>query len=152
MPGANGIENGIDAAEIILKERLSLPLLLTTFDEPDLINRALDVGAMGYILKNSPAERIISAIITVANGGTVFSPDILTHIRANTKQANNDFRETLTPREYEVLQLVAEGLSNAEIAGKLFISNGTVRNYISVILEKTHLEHRTQLAVKYWAR
>jgi DNA-binding NarL/FixJ family response regulator len=141
--------DGIAAAEIILRENLSLPLLLTTFDEPEFINRALNVGAMGYILKNSPAERIISAIITVANGGTVFSPDILAHIRAGAKPVRSDIWETLTAREFEIVKLISEGFSNAEIAEKLYISNGTARNYISVILDKMSLEHRTQLAVKY---
>jgi DNA-binding NarL/FixJ family response regulator len=145
MPGLDGIA----AAEIILRENSSAPLLLTTFDEPELINRALNAGTMGYILKNSPGERIISAIITVANGGTVFSPDILAHIRAAAKPAGSGVWDALTPRELDIVKLISTGLSNAEIAEKLFISNGTVRNYISVILDKTSLEHRTQLAIKY---
>ncbi|MDR0852604.1 MAG: response regulator transcription factor [Clostridiales Family XIII bacterium] len=141
--------NGIAAAEKILEEHLSAPLLLTTFDEPDLIGEALDVGARGYILKNSPSERILSAIVTVAEGGTVFAPDVIDYIRSVVRIPNGNTFEGLTSREKEIVTLIAEGLSNAEIAGKLFLSNGTVRNHISTILEKTGLDHRTQIAVRY---
>jgi DNA-binding NarL/FixJ family response regulator len=146
MPGMDGIE----AARVILEEGLSAPLLLTTFDEPDLIRRALDVGAIGYILKNSPQGRITSAIKTVYNGGTVFSPDILGAFSVSAPAPANDIWKELTLREYEIVKLIAEGLSNQEIAKRLYIADGTVRNYISVILEKTGLAHRTAVAVKYW--
>ena len=102
------VMDGIEAAKIMLEENLCKPLLLTTFDEQELIHRALKVGVSGYILKN-----------------------------------------TQTERELDIVKLIADGCSNAEIAEKLFLSNGTVRNYISVILEKTGLEHRTQIAVRY---
>ncbi len=144
------VMDGIDAAGIILKEGLSAPLLLTTFDEPDLITRALDTGAQGYILKNSPPERILSAISAVANGGTVFAPDILNYIRTLTHAPKVNAFTGLTEREREIAALVAQGLSNAQIAARLYISNGTVRNHISVILEKLELEHRTQIAIKYY--
>lgn len=142
--------DGINAAQIILKEELSAPLLLTTFDEPELIGRALDVGARGYILKNSPSERILAAIATVAQGGTVFAPDILDYIRTVTRIPQGDAFSALTIREKEIVALIAKGLSNAQIAQHLFLSNGTVRNHISTILEKTNLEHRTQIAVLYY--
>ncbi len=147
MPNMDGIE----AAKIILREKLSQPLLLTTFDEPELIGRALDVGARGYILKNSPSERILAAIETVAQGGTVFAPDILEYIRTVAHIPRGDGFAGLTAREREIVELVARGLSNAQIAQQLYISNGTVRNHISTILEKTGLEHRTQIAVRYYA-
>ena len=141
--------DGIQASEMIIKDDLSAPLLLTTFDEPELIGRALEVGARGYILKNSPAERILSAIRMVAEGGTVFAPDILDYIRTVTHVPQSKFFKGLTEREKEIVKLVAQGLSNAQIAEQLYISNGTVRNHISAILEKTELEHRTQIAVRY---
>jgi DNA-binding NarL/FixJ family response regulator len=153
MPGMDGVE----AAEAIASGGLAAPLLLTTFDEPELIRRALKSGARGYILKNSPPERIISAIETVAKGGAVFAPDVIAYIRNALREpaldganGENVFKD-LTPREKEVVQLIAEGLSNAEIAGRLFLSNGTIRNHVSTILEKTGLEHRTQIAVRYLA-
>ncbi|GHU62915.1 DNA-binding response regulator [Clostridia bacterium] len=150
MPGTDGIE----AAEVMLREELCAPLLLTTFDEPALIQRAIAAGAMGYILKNSPAERILSAVRTVAEGGTVFAPDVADYIRrtmaGHSGTAAGDVFAELTPRENEIVALIAEGLSNAQIAGKLFLADGTVRNHISSILEKTGLEHRTQIAVQYY--
>ena len=145
------VMDGIQAAEILLREDWSAPLLLTTFDEPELIGRALDVGARGYILKNSPSERIISAVETVAQGGTVFAPDILDYIRSVARIPAGDFFSGLTSREQEIVGWIAKGLSNAQIAEKMFISNGTVRNHVSTILEKTGLEHRTQIAVRYYA-
>ena len=147
MPGMDGIE----AARIILEEGLSQPLLLTTFDEPDLIRRALEVGARGYILKNSPSQGILAAIATVGQGGTVFAPDIVEYIRSVTHIPHGEFFKNLTAREKQIVVLIAKGLSNAQIAAQLYLSNGTVRNHISTILEKTQLEHRTQIAVRYYA-
>lgn len=146
------VMDGIMAAQEIIKDELSQPLLLTTFDEPDLILRALKAGVNGYILKNSPAERILSAIRVIHTGGTVFQADVLEFIRgrmSHTSGGKNLFDELLSPRELEIVQLIAEGLSNKDIGDKLFLSNGTVRNHISTILEKTGLEHRTQIAVQY---
>lgn len=148
MPGLDGI----GAAEVILGEKLSNPLLLTTFDEPELILRALKCGVSGYILKNSPAERVLSAIRVIASGGTVFQADVLEFIRGRVAMSGSGdqmFELLLSPRELEIVQLIAEGLSNKEICDRLFLTNGTVRNHISTILEKTGLEHRTQIAVKY---
>jgi DNA-binding NarL/FixJ family response regulator len=146
------VMDGIQAAQEIIADKLSIPLLLTTFDEPDLILRALKAGVNGYILKNSPAERILSAIRVIHSGGTVFQADVLEFIRnrvANGSSGNNLFDMLLSPREIEIVKLIAEGLSNKEIGEKLYLTNGTVRNHISTILEKTGLEHRTQIAVKY---
>ena len=147
MPGTDGIT----AAEAILAEKLCAPLLLTTFDEEDFVLRALKSGINGYILKNSPAERIINAVRTVSTGGTVFQEDILSYIREKIKSESGEKEifSILSPRETDIAKLISEGLSNQEIAEKLFISNGTVRNHISMILEKTGLEHRTQIAVKW---
>jgi DNA-binding NarL/FixJ family response regulator len=144
--------DGIEAAKRILEEKLSVPLLLTTFDEPELILRALRAGINGYILKNSPAERILSAIRVIHTGGTVFQADILEFIRGRVQGSHSGkhmFDMLLSPREMEIVKLIAEGLSNKEIGETLFLTNGTVRNHISTILEKTGLEHRTQIAVKY---
>lgn len=144
--------DGITAAENMLSENLCAPLLLTTFDEEEFILRALKSGICGYILKNSPAERIVGAIRVVNAGGTVFQEDILKYMRQKISPVSSSeaFKE-LTPRELEVVQLIAEGLSNRQIAEKMFLSDGTVRNHISAILDKTGLEHRTQIAVM-WLR
>lgn len=144
--------DGLTAAERILEEGLSQPLLLTTFDEEEFIMRALQAGVSGYILKNSPAERIMNAIRAVASGAAVFQPDILEGISEMLvleRQDGRNFFEGLSKREMEVVELIAEGYSNQEIADKLYLSNGTVRNHVSLILEKTGLSHRTQIAVQY---
>ena len=144
--------DGITAAKEIMKDGLSNPLLLTTFDEPELILNALQAGINGYILKNSPAERILSAIRVVNSGGSVFQKDILEFIRSRISPEetyNQMFKMLLSPREMEIAGLIAEGLSNKEICERLYLTNGTVRNHISTILEKTGLEHRTQIAVHY---
>ena len=144
--------DGIDAATILLKNNFTAPLLLTTFDEPDFILRALKAGVNGYILKNSPAQRILSAIRAIHTGGTVFQADVLEFIRQRVMNQNTEvslYEAILTPRELEIVKLIAEGLSNKDIGDTLFLSNGTVRNHISTILEKTGLEHRTQLAIQY---
>lgn len=143
--------DGITVAQTVLKENLCFPLLLTTFDEEDFILRALKGGICGYILKNSPVERIINAVRTVSTGGMVFQEDVFEYIRerVNGKKDIHKCFGQLSPREIEIVKLVAEGLSNQEIADSLYISNGTVRNHISTILEKTGLEHRTQIAVKW---
>jgi DNA-binding NarL/FixJ family response regulator len=142
--------DGIEASQLIIKEKLAAPLLLTTFDEKDLILRALKSGVSGYILKNSPADRILGAIRVVASGGTVFQKDILDYITSQMKVSpkENIFTQ-LTERELEVTALVSRGLSNKEIGEALFISDGTVRNHISSILDKTSLEHRTQIAIAF---
>ena len=144
--------DGIAAAEEIMEQKLSIPLLLTTFDEPDLILRALKAGVNGYILKNSPADRILSAIRVINTGGTVFQADVLEFIRGRVNSNNSGnklFEMLLSPRELDIVKLIAEGLSNKEIGDKLFLTNGTIRNHISTILEKTGLEHRTQIAIQY---
>lgn len=144
------VMDGIEAAGFMIKESLCSPLLLTTFDEEDFIIKALKSGVSGYILKNSPAEMIFNSIRTVSTGGTVFQDDILKYIRERVGRSGaSSIFTLLTERENDIVKLIAKGLSNQEIADKLYISNGTVRNYISVILEKTGLDHRTQIAVKY---
>lgn len=140
--------DGISAAEQMLEEGLCAPLLLTTFDEEDFILHALKSEIRGYILKNSPAERILSAIRVVNAGGMVFQEDILKYVRDKIGGIGNyePFNE-LSERELDIVRLIAEGLSNRQISERLFLAEGTVRNHISTILEKTGLEHRTQIAV-----
>lgn len=144
--------DGISAAEQMISEGLCAPLLLTTFDEENFILRALKSEINGYILKNSPAERILNAIRVVNAGGTVFQEGILKYVRNKISGIGKPelFRE-LSERELDIVRLIAEGLSNRQISERLFLAEGTVRNHISTILEKTGLEHRTQIAVM-WLR
>lgn len=121
----------------------------------DLILNAMKANVYGYILKSASADTMLSAIRTVALGGNVFQKDVMDFITSQVseqKQKENHLFDSLTEREVEVAAAIAEGLSNKEIGKKLFISDGTVRNHISVILSKTGLEHRTQIAVRYLTR
>ena len=139
--------NGIEATKEILKiDTNAKILLITTFQDDEYINAALSLGCKGYILKQN-IKGIIPAINAVYSGNMVFDSKIVTNIKKYTKK-NVDI--DLSDREYEILLLVAEGLNNKEIAEKLYLSEGTVRNYISNILDKLELRDRTQLAIYYY--
>lgn len=140
--------NGVEAVREIVKNTKTKCLVLTTFDEEDYINQALLYGAKGYILKNSSPEQIVNSIISVHNNTIVMNENILDKLHG--KGAEPEFNKyDFTDREKEIIKAISEGLSNKEISSKLFISEGTIRNYITVILDKTGLEHRTALAVNY---
>lgn len=144
--------NGLDAAKEILG---SYPdariLLLTTFSDDEYILKAIHLGAKGYILKQA-FDSIAPALRAVYNGQTVFGeevmgkiPDLICHT-ATLDYSTYD----LTDKEFQIIQLVANGQNNKEIASQLFLSEGTVRNYISNILLKLNLRDRTQLACFYY--
>ena len=133
-------------------------IILTTFDDDDFIYSALKYGASGYILKGISMEGLKQAIMTVHRGGSMINPDIATKVvRLFLQMAQSDFArevdekgsDELTKSEKIIIQRVGQGLSNKEIAGKLYLSEGTVRNNISRILSKLGLRDRTQLAI--WA-
>jgi len=107
------------------------------------------MGAKGYILKQN-YDSIISAIKLVNNNGRVFGENILDKVKASDKQTKSYTDFFLNEREFEIIKLVAQGFKNKEIASKLFLSEGTVRNYISTILEVLNLRDRTQLAIFYY--
>ncbi|MCL2570972.1 MAG: response regulator transcription factor [Defluviitaleaceae bacterium] len=140
-------------------------VMLTTFTEDAYIQAAIEAGAEGYLLKSTPADGIVERIRAVEKGAYVFDKGVnISAKKAETLsfdktefsgrfergsgQPENSVR--LTQRENEVLSLVASGLSNNEIAAKLFLSQGTVRNIVSQLLVKLELRDRTQLAVYYW--
>jgi len=144
--------SGLDAAETILSSDPAARILfLTTFSDDEYIIRALKMGARGYILKQN-YESIVPSLKAVYNGQSVFGDDIVSRIpdmlRKNRKP---DFSKYgISEKEAEIIVLVAEGMNNKEIASTLYLSEGTVRNYLSVILEKLQLRDRTQLAVFYY--
>lgn len=144
--------SGLEASEQILKQyKDARILLLTTFSDDEYIVKALKIGIKGYILKQN-FESIVPAIKAVYSGQSVFGDEIVTKI-PNILQANSKSileKYDLSEKEYEIVELVAEGLSNKEIALKLFLSEGTVRNYISIILDKLMIRDRTQLAIFYY--
>lgn len=144
---------GLEAGEKILKSSPEAKILyLTTFADDEYIVRALKIGAKGYILKQD-FQGIASALETVMNGQSVFGDSIIGRLPElmSRKAEKFDFEEyNISNKEKEIIFLVAEGLSNKEIAYKLYLSEGTIRNYISTILEKLSLRDRTQLAVFYY--
>lgn len=144
--------SGLEAAEQILRQAPSANILfLTTFLDDEYIVRALRLGAKGYILKQN-FESLLPALKAVANGQSVFGNEIITRLPDFLSQTRvfDYSTQGITEKELRIIELVAEGLSNREIASQLFLSEGTVRNYLSSILEKLDLRDRTQLAVFYY--
>ncbi|CAH1193268.1 Transcriptional regulatory protein LnrK [Paenibacillus auburnensis] len=158
MPGMDGIEG----SELILKHIPETKILiLTTFDDVELVMRVLETGIHGYLLKDMPSEAIVSGIQTIYNGGTVLQSDITAMLLNEFKkisESNLDktnplsTKETvalaaLTEREKEILALLGQGLNNKEMASILVITEGTVKNHVSNLIAKLGLRDRTQAAL-----
>ena len=146
--------NGIEAASVILERFPEAKILfLTTFSDDEYIIQALKIGAKGYLLKQN-FESIIPSIKTVYAGQSVFGDEIITKIPSllNNSSKDNLSDFDLSEKELLIMTHVAEGLSNKEIADIICLGEGTVRNYISIILDKLGLRDRTQLAVFYYKR
>lgn len=144
------IMDGIEATAEIVKRGIGKVLILTTFDDDQLVKAALKNGAAGYLIKNHTPEQLKQTIKSVYNGIHSLDARVFQKVADFHGKFGDGFDDTLfTTRELDIIQLVAEGLSNRGIADKLCLSEGTVKNYISVILEKGSLSHRTQLAVYY---
>ncbi len=152
MPGTNGLEA---AAAILGAPSTMRPhvLMLTTFDVDDYVYEALRVGASGFMLKDAPAEELARAVRVVASGDALLAPSItkrfiadVTRRRSTVPKASPRLAE-LTGREREVLELVAHGLSNGEIAGRLFVAEQTVKTHVSRVLAKLGLRDRAQAVV-----
>ncbi len=133
-------------------------IILTTFDDDDFIFKALQYGASGYILKGISMEDLYQAIVTVNKGNAMINPDVATKVVklfSQMAQSNSAIQvqgnrvENISKAEWKIIQQIGFGLSNKEIAAKLFLSEGTIRNYLSTILSKLNLRDRTQLAI--WA-
>lgn len=148
MAGMTGLEAG---EQILQKDSQAQILYLTTFMDDEYIVKALAIGAKGYILKQD-FEGIVPALKAVYGGQSVFGQEIVEKLPKlmNQKQEFDYKSYDISDKEYEIIEEVAAGYSNKEIAGRLFLSEGTVRNYISVILEKLALRDRTQLACFYY--
>lgn len=145
---------GLDAGEIILgKDKNAKILYLTTFSDDEYIVKALNIGAKGYILKQD-FHGIAPALKTVMNGQSVFGDAVMGRLpqlmQRGSKTEFHYEKYGISEKEHEIIELVAEGLSNKEISAELCLSEGTVRNYLSGILEKLELRDRTQLAVFYF--
>lgn len=128
-------------------------LVLTTFDDDEYIFQSLQVGALGYLLKRTPAKEIAAAIRLVAQGYSQLGPTIALKVFSKLKASlpsPNPYLDLLSKREVEVLRLVGQGKNNQEIAQELYLSEGTVKNHVSQILSKLDMRDRTQAAL--WAQ
>lgn len=146
MPGTDGIE-----ALLQLRERgdTTPVLLLTTFDDSDLLLRATDAGAQGFLLKDAAPEDLREAIVRVAAGETLLQPVSTDPVRARFRfRDENAPTETFGTREVAILRLLAGGYSNKEIARSLFLAEGTVKNYVSTLLDKLGTRDRTRAVLK----
>lgn len=146
--------NGLEAAREILNRHPDARILfLTTFQDDDYIVKALHLGVKGYLLKQD-FESIIPALEAVYSGQTVFGCEIISKIPTLLQSTEEEkFKDSLlSDKELEIVEQIASGLSNREIAETLFLSEGTVRNYLSKILEKLELRDRTQLAIYYYKK
>jgi DNA-binding NarL/FixJ family response regulator len=146
MPGTDGIQ-----ALLRLRERgdATPMLLLTTFDDSDLLLRAADAGAQGFLLKDAAPEDLREAIVRVAAGETLLQPVSTDPVRARFRFRDESApTETFGAREVAILRLLAGGYSNKEIARSLFLAEGTVKNYVSTILDKLGTRDRTRAVLK----
>lgn len=148
MPGSSGID-GVRLIKSYEKKTCNI-LILTTFKDIEYIQEAIELGASGYLLKDSSPESLISAIKTVQRGDVVLDREVSSLIMEGSRERKPSFNRNdygITEREYEILSLVAQGLNNQEIADSLFLSLGTIKNSISLILSKLDLRDRTQLVI-----
>ena len=155
--------SGVDCTRIVKKEYPNIKvIILTTFDDDEYIYDALKYGASGYLLKGCSLEELSTAIHNVLSGGACFNPNVAgkvaqffsqmanshTEVSFDGEEKEYDFSDT----EQKIIAQIGHGYSNKEIAQKLGFSEGTIRNYLSVILDKLELRDRTQLAIWYLSR
>lgn len=149
MPGLDGIDA---TRAVVASEDPPRVLVLTTFDLDDVVYDALRAGASGFLLKDAPEERLVTAIRVVAEGGSLFAPSVTRRLIEEFARAREDrpapaSLDALTDRETEVLRAVARGLSNAEIGSELYVSENTVKTHVARILMKLGLRDRVQAVV-----
>lgn len=133
------IMSGLDAAEVIMEDSCKV-IILTTFARSGYFERARKANVSGYLLKDSPSEELASAIRKIMNGRKIYSPELI--------DLAFEEENPLTERERQVIELMADGKSTKEIAGELFLTNGTVRNYVSIILDKLDVSNRIEALTK----
>ncbi len=146
------VMNGIHATREIKKKYPEIKVLvLTTFGEDEWVFDAVRSGADGYLLKGTPRDKLVAAVKGTVAGETYIDPDVggklLAQVAQNPAEKDTTLAADLSERELEVLKLLAQGLTNAEIAERLYLTRGTVRNYVSAILSKLDVDDRTQAAI-----
>ena len=153
MPGMSGVEATRRLRGLVPETRV---LVLTTFEDDDEVLAAIEAGAAGYMLKASPAEKLVEAICTVMRGGSPLEPSVASKVMAELARLSRRQSEArcqrladpLSARELEVLRALCEGLSNKEIAAKLGLTEGTVKNHMTQVLSKLGVLDRTQAALR----
>ena len=149
MPRISGVQA---TAVLTTSDSAARVIILTTFDYEDYVFHAIKAGAMGYLLKDVPADELMATIRQVYAGEPSIQPKIASKLliefgrkdRSTAAITRSRQQEELSPREIEILSLLAEGASNRKIAEKLVLAEGTVKNHVSNILSKLHTENRTQ--------
>lgn len=136
------VMTGLDAAETLRESDCKI-IILTTFARPGYFERARKAGVRGYLLKDSPIEELVNSIRIVMDGRRIYAPELVDFVY------EDDSENPLTDRESQVLELVAEGKTTKEIAAELFLSAGTVRNYISTILDKLNVGNRIEAIARF---
>jgi DNA-binding NarL/FixJ family response regulator len=150
---------GLDGVEATRRLRAHWPearvIILTTFDDDAYVFEGLRAGALGYLLKDVSGQDLASAVRTVANGGALIGPSVARKVVAEfarlappARPLDAGLAESLSERELEVLKLLAAGLSNREIGEKLSLAEGTVKNYVTGVLQKIGVRDRTQAALR----
>jgi DNA-binding NarL/FixJ family response regulator len=147
--------NGVEAIKKILElDKEAKIIILTTFDDDEYVYEGLKSGALGYILKDSSIEKLSESIKVIYQGGALIEPSITKKILSElskiekVQKQKEELIEELGAREKEILSLIAKGFSNSEIADKLFLSVGTVKNYVTNILQKLEAKDKTEAVVK----
>lgn len=144
------VMNGVQTLAALKQAAISIPvLILTTFDEHELVLKSISLGARGFLLKDVSLDTLVQAIATLAAGGSWFAPNITERLLGTVRSNSTDFTmplqlEPLSDKELEILQLMAAGYSNKEIAAALYKSEGTVKNQCSAILSKLGVRDRTR--------
>lgn len=154
------VMDGIEATRRIVADDLARVVILTTFDQDDYVFAGLGAGASGFLLKNADAEHLVEAVRAVAGGHALLAPEVTRRVIAQmtgppgtngaaaaASGVQDPRLDELTPRELEVLGLVGRGLSNAEVAARLFVGEATVKTHLSNVFAKLHLRDRVQAVV-----
>lgn len=136
------VKTGLDAAEALRGSDCKI-IILTTFARPGYFERARKAGVRGYLLKDNPIEELVNSIRIIMDGRRIYAPELVDFVY------EDDSENPLTERESQVLELVAEGKTTKEIAAELFLSVGTVRNYISTILDKLGVGNRIEAIARF---
>jgi DNA-binding NarL/FixJ family response regulator len=139
------VMNGLQTLEALKLAGSAIPvLILTTFDEHELVLNSITLGARGFLLKDVSLETLVDAITTLATGGSCFAPNITERLLGSVRNSKTTFTMPQTPEPLEIMQLMAAGYSNKEIAAALYKSEGTVKNQCSAILAKLGVRDRTR--------